>query len=175
MLSRDIEGNMLWENSLVFNFPNFICNEFEGNIDLKIVPRFRNPGKTCNSEIKLGSWKTEQKLCFIVNKKRYDTRIGVNSKRLQTPKISSPRFIFAKGVQMKPLFKKYFTTEDANLYTHWSDPFATQVGLCPLFVVRTLVWLGLASLGLKEHLTFYVWQRRRERDRERDKDEEDII
>ena len=27
---------------------------------------------------------------------------------------------------MKPLFKKYFTTEDANLYTHCSDPFALE-------------------------------------------------
>ena len=93
----------------------------------KLFLDFGNPGKTCNSEIKLGSWKTEQKLCFIVNKKDmiyalewpFETRS--DCKLLKSRAL---RYIFAKGVQMKPLFKKYFTTEDANLYTHWSDPFA---------------------------------------------------
>jgi hypothetical protein len=33
---------------LDFNFLNSVCNEIEGNIDSG------NPGKTCNSKIKLG-------------------------------------------------------------------------------------------------------------------------
>ena len=35
----------------------------------KLFLDFGNPGKICNSEINLGSWKTDQKLWFIVNKK----------------------------------------------------------------------------------------------------------
>ena len=59
----------------------------------KLFLDFGNPGKSCYYEIKLGSWKTEQKLCFIINKKDMTHALE-----------------WLRGVQMKPLFKKYLST-----------------------------------------------------------------
>ena len=41
-----------------------MCNEIEGNIDLKMFLDSENPGKTCNSKIKLGPWKIEQHFSY---------------------------------------------------------------------------------------------------------------
>ena len=59
-----------------------------------------NPGKTCNSKIKLGPWKTEQH--FSYTKTIWYTHW---SDPLQTPKILSPCDILAKEDKMKPPFE----------------------------------------------------------------------